>query len=238
MSFTSHNEESPTDSHSFESVALFLSQQVYQCLSWVISCFNYFLLYWSQVNYLLTEILNMKITAFAGSNSSHSINRQLVKFTLSYFPNIEVDLLDLNNFEMPIFSVDREEKGYPDQAYNFIKAMDKADIIVCSLAENNRSYSTAFKNVFDWCSRIDINIFRDKPMLLMSTSPGGYGGGNVMNAAKSYFPSCGANIITTFSLPRFNNTFDEQKGIIDATMLTDFESEINFFKQKIGFSIS
>lgn len=176
----------------------------------------------------------MKITAFAGSNSSHSINRQLVRFALTYFQNAEINLLDLNDFEMPIFSVDREEKGYPDQAYNFIKSMDQADFIICSLAENNRTYSVAFKNVLDWCSRIDLNIFKHKPMLLMSTSPGGYGGGNVMNAAKGFFPSCGANIVTTFSLPRFNETFDEQKGIIDVELLKNFEIEISHFKKEIN----
>lgn len=175
----------------------------------------------------------MKITAFAGSNSSHSINRQLVRFALTHFPNAQINLLDLNDFEMPVFSVDREEKGYPEQAYKFIQHMDEADIIVCSLAENNRSYSTAFKNVFDWCSRIDLNIFREKPMLLMSTSPGGYGGGNVMNAAKSFFPSCGANIVESFSLPRFYKTFDEQKGIIDPELLEEFESKIINFKKEL-----
>ncbi len=174
----------------------------------------------------------MKITAFAGSNSSHSINKQLVKFALSYLHNVEINLLDLNDFEMPIFSVDREEQGYPDQAYTFIKAMDEADFIVCSLAENNRSYSTAFKNVFDWCSRIDLNIFRDKPMFLMSASPGRYGGESVMNAAKSFFPACGANIITTFSLPRFYQTFDGEKGIIDAALLNEFEEKIKLVTSK------
>ncbi len=178
----------------------------------------------------------MKITAFAGSNSSQSINRQLVKFALSYIKNVDVNLLDLNDFEMPIFSVDREEKGYPDQAHSFIKAMDQADIIICSLSENNRTYSAAFKNVFDWCSRIDMNIFRNKPMLLMSTSPGGYGGGNVMNAAKAFFPSCGANIITTFSLPRFYKTFDQQKGIIDEEQLKEFEAQIHLFKKEAGLA--
>jgi NAD(P)H-dependent FMN reductase len=176
----------------------------------------------------------MKIVAFAGSNSSWSINRQLVRFALSYFAGSQINLLDLNDFEMPIFSVDREEYGYPPQAYKFMQAMEEADIIICSLAENNRSYSTAFKNVFDWCSRIDLNIFKGKPMLLMSTSPGGYGGGNVMNAAKSFFPSCGADIKETFSLPRFDSNFNRDKGITDPSLRSEFESKINIFKQEIG----
>lgn len=173
----------------------------------------------------------MKITAFAGSNNSRSINRELVKFALSYFPDSEINLLDLNEYEIPIFSLDREEKGYPDLAHKFIQQLEEADLIVCSLSENNKTYSVAFKNILDWCSRIERNIFKGKPMLLMSTSPGGFGGGNVMNAAKDLFPICGAEIIDTFSLPRFLQTFDLQKGIIDPELLKEFESKVNNFKK-------
>ncbi len=179
----------------------------------------------------------MKITAFAGSNSSHSINRQLVRFALRYFPEAEVNLLDLNDYEMPIFSIDREEEGYPPQAEKFIDQMTDADIIICSISENNRTYSAAFKNVFDWCSRIDMNIFKNKPMLLMTTSPGGYGGGNVMNAAKNFFPACGAEIKETFSLPRFYANFDEEKGITNNELLQDFETIINKFKEQTNNSL-
>lgn len=175
--------------------------------------------------------MQKKITAFAGSNSSRSINRRLVKFALSYFDGYAVDLLDLNDFETAIFSIDREAKGYPEQAYRFLEYMDASDMIICSLAENNRTYSAAFKNIFDWCSRIDLNIFKKKPMFLMSTSPGGYGGGNVMNAAKSFFPQCGADIIETFSLPRFDQNFTDDGGILDPNLRADFEEKINVFKK-------
>lgn len=178
--------------------------------------------------------MHKKITAFAGSNSSRSINRRLVRHTLSYFNEYDINLLDLNDFETSIFSIDHEEnEGYPEQAYRFLKQMEDTDLIICSLAENNRTYSAAFKNIFDWSSRIDLNIFKKKPMFLMSTSPGGYGGGNVMNAAKSYFPECGADIIETFSLPRFQQNFDDAKGITDTTLNAEFEKKINFFKQTL-----
>ncbi len=177
-----------------------------------------------------------KIVAFAGSNSSRSINKRLVQFVLTFFNEHEYEkkLLDLNDYEMDIFSVDREEKGYPQQAYNFRHQMEDTDIIICSIAENNRSYSAAFKNVLDWCSRIDQNIFRNNPMLLMSTSPGGYGGGNVMNAAKSFFPACSANIIETFSLPLFDQNFSYKEGIVtNQELRIDLEKKINLFKNEL-----
>ena len=178
----------------------------------------------------------MKILAFAGSTSSTSINRELVKFVLKDFQNEEINLIDLNDFDMPVFSVDREKKGFPDEAHNFLKVIDECDVIICSLAEHNRSYSAAFKNVFDWASRINVKVFQDKPMLLMSTSPGGYGGGNVMNTAKTFFPNFGADIKETFSLSKFYENFDLESGVINPEMLHDLKIKIASFKTQIGNS--
>lgn len=175
----------------------------------------------------------MKILAFAGSTSSTSINRELVKFVLKDFQNEEINLIDLNDFDMPVFSVDREKKGFPDEAHNFLKQIEDCDVIICSLAEHNRSYSAAFKNVFDWASRINVKVFQNKPMLLMSTSPGGYGGGNVMNTAKTFFPNFGADIKDTFSLPKFYENFDLESGVINPEMLKELKDKIENFKNQI-----
>lgn len=174
-----------------------------------------------------------KIVAFAGSNSSRSINRQLVGYVLRRLEDYETLLLDLNDFEMPIFSIDRElNKGIPDQAHAFRKKMQEADAIVCSMAEHNRAYTVAFKNILDWCSRVDMHIFADKPMLLMSTSPGGFGGGNVMNLAKAFFPKCGADVVETFSLPSFRENFSGEM-ISDNALKEDLDNKIGVFRTRI-----
>lgn len=175
-----------------------------------------------------------KIIAFAGSNSSSSINRKLVAYTLEYFGEYATDFLDLNDFEMPIYSIDREKRdGVPDEARRFRKLMQEADGIVCSLAEHNRSYTVAFKNIFDWCSRVDMDIFANKPMLLMSTSPGGYGGGNVMNAAISFFPKCGVTNLETFSLPSFKQNFADG-AITDEKLKKEHQETVNAFKRHLA----
>ncbi|MDP9960614.1 NADPH-dependent FMN reductase [Chryseobacterium lathyri] len=175
----------------------------------------------------------MKILAFAGSTSSTSINRELVKFVLKDFQDEEINLIDLNDFTMPVFSVDLEKKGFPDEAHNFLKEIEECDVIICSLAEHNRSYSSAFKNVFDWSSRINVKVFQNKPMLLMSTSPGGYGGGNVMNTARTFFPQFAADIKDTFSLPKFYENFDLESGVINPDMLKELKDKIDNFKKEV-----
>lgn len=63
----------------------------------------------------------MKIFAFAGSNSSTSINKKLVVFSLRSFPNDQINLIDLNDYEMPIFSADREKKWISKRGFTFLR---------------------------------------------------------------------------------------------------------------------
>ena len=100
-----------------------------------------------------------KIIAFAGSSSKHSINKQLATYAASLFHNVEVEILDLNDYEMPLYSVDKEKGiGFPDLAIQFLSKIGNADLLVISLAEHNGAYTTAFKNIFDWTSRINSKL--------------------------------------------------------------------------------
>ncbi|MFV5695803.1 NADPH-dependent FMN reductase [Flavobacterium sp. LB3P122] len=151
----------------------------------------------------------MKIIAFAGSPSKNSINKKLATYAAHLFENADVEVLDLNDFQMPLFSVDIEKIiGQHEIAKAFLAKIATADILVVSLAENNGNYSAAFKNVFDWCSRITAKVFQEKPMLLMATSPGARGGASVLEIAKNAFPFYGGNLKATFSLPSFDANFD------------------------------
>lgn len=157
----------------------------------------------------------MKIIAFAGSNSSKSINKKLVKYASSLFENDEVEILDLRNYQAPLFSVDVEKEiGKSQEAVGFLEKLKSADLLLISLAENNGNYSTAFKNIFDWSSRIEKDVFQNKPVFLMATSPGGRGGKGVLDIAQSNLPRYGANIKSVFSLPLFNENFDVENGKI------------------------
>ena len=155
----------------------------------------------------------MKIIAFGASPSKNSINKKLAAYAADLFENAEVEVLDLNDFQMPLFSIDFEKEiGKHALAQAFLDKIATATILVVSLAENNGNYSAAFKNVFDWCTRIRKDVFQDKPMLLMATSTGAKGGASVLGIAKNAFPFYGGNIKVTFSLPSFDTNFDIEKG--------------------------
>ena len=143
------------------------------------------------------------------------------------FKECEVDLIDLNDFPLPLFSVDIEKVvGFPKETEAFLKKIEEADFIVLSLAENNASYNVGFKNVFDWASRKAKKVFQDKPMLLMATSPGERGGTSVLEFATKTLPYYGANIKATFSLPKFDENFDEEKGIINEELKQQLLNQI------------
>ncbi len=174
------------------------------------------------------------IIAFAGSNSRKSINKQLATFASSLVKDVKVTVLDLNDFDLPVFGVDLErEKGIPENAHKFLNHIRSSDGIIISLAENNGAYSAVFKNLLDWMSRIEGKTFFGKPMLLMATSPGGRGGQSVLEIAKSRFPRHDANIIADFSLPFFGQNFSNE-GILNADLKASLQEAIKKFENAIN----
>jgi len=155
-----------------------------------------------------------KIIAFGGSSSRSSINKQLALYAASLFQDAEVEGLDLNDYALPVFSVDLEQQdGIPVPAQAFYEKLGTADLIVLSLAEHNGAYSAAFKNTLDWASRINGKTFQEKPLLLLATSPGARGGASVLEIASKRFPFQGADLKGSFSLPSFYDNFDAEHGI-------------------------
>ncbi len=177
-----------------------------------------------------------KIIAFAGSNSKQSINKSLVEYAASIIndSDFEVLVLDLNNFEMPLYGMDLELRdGLPETAKSLFNHIQNSDGILISLAEHNGAYTAIFKNAFDWMSRVNAKTFANKPMLLMATSPGGRGGESVLAIAKDRFPRHDARIIADFSLPMFGTHFQDGK-IVDETLNTELVHKVEQFKNVIN----
>jgi len=75
-----------------------------------------------------------RIVAFGASSSSKSINKLLATYAAQQINNSEITILDLNNFQMPIYSEDYEIiNGIPEEAHNFKKIIKLSDGIIISL---------------------------------------------------------------------------------------------------------
>ena len=178
--------------------------------------------------------MTKNILAFGASSSKSSINKQLANYIAHSIKDSNVDLLDLNDYEMPIFSVDKEnETGVPQLALDFKAKIIGCDGIVISFAEHNGAYSSAFKNIFDWISRIDNNVWDNKPMFLAATSPGGRGGATVLEIAVSKFDRMTKGGLVSYSLPSFFENFDSAKGIANEELKEVLTKRINEFEKEL-----
>ena len=174
-----------------------------------------------------------KIIALGASSSRSSINKTLAIHAASKVADATVAAIDLNDYELPLYSIDAEEEsGIPEDAQRVNQAIACADGLVISLAEHNGSYTAVFKNLIDWLSRIDIKVWKDLPMLLMSTSPGGQGGATVLAAAKAGFPFMGGRIIADFSLPSFYDNFSGT-GITNKELAAAMDEKVSLFEKSL-----
>ncbi|MEO0572130.1 MAG: NAD(P)H-dependent oxidoreductase [Bacteroidota bacterium] len=175
-----------------------------------------------------------RIITIAGSNSQKSINKSLLSHSTRLLENVEIISIDLNDFVLPIYGVDFEaENGIPAAIKRLDESFNMADGFIISLAEHNGSYTAVFKNTLDWLSRVNMKIWREKPMLLMAASPGGRGGTTVLQTAKAYFPYLGGTIIADFSLPNFYDNFSED-GISDNQLKEELSKKIMRFERHLN----
>lgn len=175
-----------------------------------------------------------KVITIVGSNSQKSINKALVGYTASLLKKAEIISIDLNDYVLPVYGEDYEtENGIPTAVKRLDKIINSADGFIISLAEHNGSYTAVFKNTLDWLSRLDMKVWKEKPMLLMATSPGGRGGETVLQAANTSFPFLGAKVIETFSLPSFYDNFKDGE-ITEEKYRNELRNKAVAFSKELG----
>lgn len=180
-----------------------------------------------------------KILAFGASNSKNSINKRVANFVGLQIEDTSVELLDLNDFEMPIYSIDIEkETGIPETVYHFKSNIEKVDGIIISFAEHNGHYTAVFKNIFDWLTRINRNIWQNKPMFLLATAPGSRGAKKVLENAVIDMGRKGGDIVAVFSLPSIWDNYNENDGITDQILKKEFDEQLAKFKKALFNNVS
>ncbi|MBS9463008.1 NAD(P)H-dependent oxidoreductase [Flagellimonas sp. 389] len=169
------------------------------------------------------------ILAFAGSNSSTSINHKLVKYTTALIETHKIQLYDMTRYPFPMYSEDDErQKGFSNSLVELKNDIQRVDALLISVNEHNGNPSAYFKNLLDWLSRLERKFLQDKTIFLMSTSGGKSGGANSLKVVKNMLPRFGAEIVSTFSLPSFKENF-EADGIVDDTLRTEHQQALDAF---------
>jgi chromate reductase len=165
-----------------------------------------------------------KIIAFAGSTRTDSYNKKLVKIASTGATEVGVDVtvIDLRDFPMPIYDGDLEQKdGLPSNARKLKDLMLAHQGFLISSPEYNSSISAVFKNTIDWASRqsegeTPLACFRDKVAGIMSASPGMLGGLRGLVHVRSILGNIGV-IVTPdqMALAKAHEAFNEDGTLKD-----------------------
>ena len=128
-----------------------------------------------------------KLLVFAGSTRQHSFNRRLAQVAagMARDAGADVTLLELSDFDIPLYNADLEARGTPADVLRLKQVLfDHPAWIVCS-PEYNGSYTALLKNTIDWASspvkgdpvwQDGTRAFRGKVVGMLSASPGALGG--------------------------------------------------------------
>ena len=176
----------------------------------------------------------MKILSFSGSNSPTSINHQLLLNVTGRIEEFEVELVEVRELEIPLYSIVKEKEGIPEDVKFLYEKIQEFPALIIAVNEYNANVSGFFKNVIDWLSRIDRKFLQEKKILLVSTSPGKRGGASAMEYCKSQFPRFGAEIVESFSLPQFYENFDSGRSVITNEVFElGVQDVVSSFTQKL-----
>lgn len=164
------------------------------------------------------------VILIAGTNSSSSINRQLLWYVARKLKDVVLSELKMDDYIFPIYGIDLEKsEGIPALVYQFKQKIKECDGILVALAEHNGAYSVAFKNVLDWVSRIESDVWLNKPMFVMATSPGKRGAIGVLEMFYSRYSITNKRLVGKFSLPEFNRNL----GVGSEKMAEPYETELS-----------
>jgi len=158
----------------------------------------------------------MRIVVFAGSLRRDSLNKKFAKAAVSLAKDAghEAEFLDLKDYALPLYDGDIEAAGMPENATALSQKIASADALIVASPEYNGSIASPLKNAIDWLSRIKPVSLTDKPLLLLSASPGALGGVRGLWHTRVPFEALGVHVFPgMMGLPGADKLFDEKSEL-------------------------
>ena len=163
----------------------------------------------------------IKILAFSGSARANSFNQMTVNAIVEFCTG-EVTHLNLRDLALPIYDGDLEDRsGLPESAKALRTLIKTHDALVIGCPEYNGFMTPLLLNAIDWASRSeqtspDTSIFKDKLVLICSTSPGALSGMRAASHLKTLLGGIGMLVLPDlFAIPGSHKAFDEQGRLVD-----------------------
>ncbi len=168
-----------------------------------------------------------RILVFAGSTRKDSFNKKLARVAAesAQKTGAEVTLIDLKDYEMPLYDGDYEEaQGLPEAASRLRKLFFDHDGLIIATPEYNGSLPAVLKNAIDWLSRKQgdeppLACFRGKTALLLAASPGALGGIRCLAHLNIILSGIQVMVLPEMkSVPQAHKVFDDQGNLTDQNL--------------------
>lgn len=165
-----------------------------------------------------------KLLMFAGSARKASTNKQLAALAAKTAKEMgaQVTLIDLADFDMPIYDGDLEaDTGLPENAKRLKQLFVEHDGFFIASPEYNSSISALLKNALDWISRPHTEnepglwAFQGKVAALGSVAPGALGGLRGLVPLRMMLGNIGVTVVPAqVAVSDGFNAFDEAGALI------------------------
>ena len=159
----------------------------------------------------------MRILAISGSLRTGSYNTALLRALREEAPEgVEVVLWD-GLKSMPPYDQDDDVFPAPAAPAAFRELVREADAVFFATPEYNSSVPGALKNALDWGSRpLATNAFRNKPVAVISSSAGAFGGVWAAAELRKVLGAMGARVVEAeLSVGHAHEKLDDQGRLAD-----------------------
>ena len=159
----------------------------------------------------------MRILAISGSLRSDSNNTALLRaLREEALAGIEIEPWH-GLKELPAYDADDDVVPGPDSVEAFRELVREVDGVFFATPEYNSSVRGALKNALDWASRpLATNTFRNKPVAVISSSAGAFGGVWAAAELRKVLGAMGARVTEAeLSVGHAHEKFDESGRLTD-----------------------
>ena len=166
-----------------------------------------------------------RILAFAGSARKASFNKQLIKIAAAgaQHAGVETTLIDLADFQMPLFDQDLEAaSGMPSPAREFKALLMAHEGFLIASPEYNSALSPLLKNAIDWASRAEaegetpLMAYAGKYAGIMAASPSALGGLRGLVMLRMLLSNLGVTVLPgQLAVSNASKAFAEDGSLID-----------------------
>jgi chromate reductase len=177
----------------------------------------------------------LDVVGLCGSLRSGSINRAALNLAGSLMPDsMRMEVVEWR--EVPPFDADLLAHGYPASVQALRERIRRADALMIATPEYNFSIPGVFKNVIDWVSRGEDQPFANKPVAILSATPGPLGGARVQYDLRRVMLFVNAMVLVKpeIFIGGAGGKFDAEGNCTDETTRKFVGDQMKSFEKWIG----